>query len=227
MTEQQRRTRLLGWLKDMEREITGLVMDEHVFWQIQDMFKNNETLRKTPSNINRWMASGFIQSTVVGIRRLIDSDDRSISFYRLLTELQKYPVLASRAYHLSLYHNGSIPAEFAVDVGNHTYDGIVGVGNDAPSTTQLQNDIDRLTATVQKVKKYVDKRIAHYDQAPFTVLPKFDDLTECLAVFEELIKKYKLLLTATSISKLLPTPQYDWKAVFRIPWLPAEPASGE
>ena len=205
----------------IERDITDLVIDDHVFWQIQDLFKNNKELRETPSIINQWMASAFIQSTAIGIRRQTDKNPQSISFYRVLTELKAYPSLASRAYHVSLYHNGSFPSERDDDMGNHTYDKIIGGGSAEPSPDQIQEDIDKLAATVQKINKYVNKRIAHYDEGAFNAIPKFDDLKECLSAFEDLIKKYKLLLTATSLSRLLPTPQYDWQAVFRIPWLPA------
>ena len=226
MTEKECRNRLIGWLETIEKDITDLAIDAHVFWEIQELFKNNKELRETPSIINQWMASAFIQSTAVGIRRLTDKGSRSISFYRVLTELQKDPSLASRAYHVSLYHNGSFPRESADDLGNNTYDKIFGVGVAEPSPAQLQTDIAKLAAPVQTINKYVNKRIAHYDEREFTAIPKFDDLTECLAVFEELLKKYKLVLTAKSLPSVLPTFQYDWKAAFRIPWLPiTEPES--
>src|SRR5438552_3402994 len=45
------------------------------------------------------------------------------------------------------------------------------------------------------------------------------DLTECLAIFERFVKKYKILLTGAGLTTLLPTFQYDWKAIFYFPWL--------
>ncbi len=219
MTEEDRRHRLIGWLQTIEKDITDLVIDDYVFWEIQELFKNNKELRGTPSIINQWMASAFIQATAVGVRRQTDKNPESISFYRVLTELKQYPSLASRAYHVSLYQNSSIPPELAVDMGNGTYDTIIGIGVAQPSPDQIQQDIDKLTTTVQQINKYVNKRVAHYDQNTFTAIPKFDDLSACLVAFEELIKKYKLLLTAIGLPSLLPTFQYDWRAAFRIPWV--------
>ena len=37
-----------------------------------------------------------------------------------------------------------------------------------------------------------------------------------------LVMKYRLLLKADGSDSLVPTWQYDWKAVFREPWIPAE-----
>jgi hypothetical protein len=67
---------------------------------------------------------------------------------------------------------------------------------------------------------YADRVIAHYDSRGLAQpTPKFSDISDCLAVLEKLVLRYVLLLNGAWQDSLLPTFQYDWKRVFRIPWI--------
>jgi hypothetical protein len=77
-----------------------------------------------------------------------------------------------------------------------------------------------LFTQTDQIRHYVDRRTAHYDQRGIQKpVPTFNDLTECLGLFERLIKKYEILLTGAGYSALLPVFEYDWKAIFYFPWL--------
>jgi hypothetical protein len=70
------------------------------------------------------------------------------------------------------------------------------------------------------VREYVDKHVAHYDKSPMKTLPTFVDLNRSVNYLGRLLKKYTLVLTASSLLRVTPTPQYDVLAIFREPWLP-------
>ena len=230
MTEEERRKRLIRWLDVIYKDVQDVLLDDHVFWEIQEIFKTNSRLSSTPSIFNQWMASGFIQSAALGVRRQADKDDNCVSLYRFLLELKKFPVLASREYVVGMYSASRLPGHVGEHLANGDYDRLVGPSLSQPNPDQIQTEIDELLTKTDQIRHYVDRRAAHYDQRGVQKpIPTFNDLTECLILFERLIKKYKILLTGAGQSTLLPVFQYDWKAVFYFPWLspPEEPETPE
>jgi hypothetical protein len=47
------------------------------------------------------------------------------------------------------------------------------------------------------------------------------ELDDAIDLLDQLYVKYHLLFHAAWMETLLPTRQYDWQAVFRIPWIPS------
>ena len=45
------------------------------------------------------------------------------------------------------------------------------------------------------------------------------ELDDCLDCLEKLLKKYLLLFTAEAHLYIVPIWQYDWKEIFRRPWI--------
>jgi hypothetical protein len=223
MTEDERRDRLRGWFDTVYDSVTEAVINDHIFWEVQDTIRNNPELQNTSSAFYDWMGSTFIDSTALAIRRQLDRDDKSVSLYRFLMELQKYPELISRIYHRTLYVRPEYPEARSEHMANYTYNKFVGVNEEVLDVTTIQQEIDSLKAVSKTVHHYADRVVAHYDtrglqQDP----PKFTDLSESLSVLEKLVLRYLLLLKAVGQRTLLPTFQYDWKRVFRIAWIPPE-----
>jgi hypothetical protein len=222
MTEIERRQRLRQWLDIIYREVKESIIDNHIFWAVQEMFKSNSRLAEAPGTFNIWMAANFSRAAAVGVRRQTDRNNGTVSLYRFLLEIQKFPTLLSRDSVIARYAetNASFPADDCTDLANGEYDRLVGVGKSAPDPRQMQVEINSLLELAGKIKHYVDKRIAHYDEkGPKQPIPKLSDLETCYSFFEEMIKKYKVLLEATGLTQILPMFQYDWKAIFRFPWL--------
>jgi hypothetical protein len=100
------------------------------------------------------------------------------------------------------------------------YDQLIDRGVVEPRATSVQAEIGDLLSKANAIRHDVERRVARYDtrgvQEP---LPTFNDLDECLETLQRLIKKYKILLTGSSVSELLPVIQYDWKAIFYFPWI--------
>jgi hypothetical protein len=83
----------------------------------------------------------------------------------------------------------------------------------------VQNEIDELILKTSKLKHYVDKRVAHHDKKEFNAIPKYSDLDEAIEFLGTLYKRYFLIFKCLSHGDLLPHWGYDWKKVFRYPWL--------
>jgi hypothetical protein len=217
MTDQERLGRALGWLDIIAAEVIELLINNHVFWEVQKVIRANQKLQHAESIFFEWMGSVFAHSAAVGVRRQAGIGDQSVSLHRLLVELQKYPHLVTREYHRNLFKNNSARVQLAVDKAYDTY---VGPGCTELDPARIQQDIDLLSAASRKIHHYTDRVVAHYDQRGLKQpVPTFHDLSNCLLEMDELVLKYLELMKGEAKVTLLPTFLYDWKSIFRIPWI--------
>jgi len=98
------------------------------------------------------------------------------------------------------------------------FDEIAGAGREYLNAGDIDTEIQRLIDKTAELHKYVNKRVAHHDRKEFTEIPTFDDLHEAIDYIEELLRKYWSLFTAFHISVCVRR-HYDWRDVFRYPWI--------
>ena len=217
MRDQERLKRVLAWLDIIAAEVVELLINNYAFWQVQEVIRANKELQHAESVFFEWMVSVFAHSAAVGVRRQAALDDQSVSLHRLLVELQKYPHLVTREYHRNLFKNKSTRVQQLV---YHAYDNYVGLGRTELDPARIQIDIDLLAAASKKIHHYTDRVVAHYDEKGLRQpVPTFHDLSKCLLEMEELVLKYLELVKGESKITLLPTFLYDWKSIFRTPWI--------
>jgi hypothetical protein len=53
-------------------------------------------------------------------------------------------------------------------------------------------------------------------------VPTYNELDAAIDLVDRLYVKYHLLFHAANMDTTLPTRQYDWQAVFRVPWIPSD-----
>jgi hypothetical protein len=73
-----------------------------------------------------------------------------------------------------------------------------------------------------RLRVYVNEHVAH-DMAEPTLaeMPTYADLHAAIDSVGEIFKKYAVTLTGGWWATLEPAIQGDWKAIFRVPWLPS------
>ena len=64
--------------------------------------------------------------------------------------------------------------------------------------------------------------VAHHAESGPAALPKLSELHAAITTANELWVKFNCLLTAEGYATLQPTLVYDWKIMFRIPWIGPE-----
>lgn len=218
MTIDQRRDRARAWLKTIRADVQDLIIDVYIFWQLQEIIRRNPRLSAARSHFFHWMMAAHVEATVIGIRRQVKNDRRSISLRRLLEEFANYPEIVSRTHHVRICMDlsSSLPRRFH----ERTFDRFAGPGapNGSPATVRLR--IVRLQVLAANLERFADRRLAHYDQrGTLGQKPTFREIDACLAFFEREIKRYTMLLEGISESTLLPTFQYDWQEIFTYPWI--------
>jgi hypothetical protein len=156
----------------------------------------------------------------VAIRRQMDTDSRSISFRNFLVELRRHPEILSRARYKRIFveRNSAVPEKYQ----DEDYDRLVGQGRDTVKPSDVDKEIAQLKAVTEGVCHYVNKRIAHHDEERVTNFPCFADVDVAVDYLECLVLRHLHLFRVMNMDTVLPTWQYDWKEIFRHPWILGE-----
>jgi hypothetical protein len=150
----------------------------------------------------------------MGIRRQVDEDPRAASLARLLKEIRRAPGVVSRTRFVALYT--------IQEMGERAFDRLAGPGAQEIDPRQVQDDLSRLRRSTVGLERYATQRVAHLDQTASPSVPTYADLDAALDLPDELTRKYRGLLLAQP-EGLVPTIVYDWKAIFREPWIAPPP----
>ena len=207
----------IHWLEVIKGEVQELVIAKDMFQQVQKMIEDNPLLHH-PSVFYRHFSYTYVSHVVIGLRRQIKCGDQSISMARLFEEMVKTPQVLTRAYFVKLYED-SVVQDFADKDFNQFAD----PGAKHINPALVEADLVRLREASKRCEVFADKRVAHRDKAELKALPTYNDVHACIDLLNSLYSRYYLLFHAGSMDTLLPVYQNDWKAIFRIPWIPPSP----
>jgi hypothetical protein len=210
---------LRDWLPALWPKVRQLRIDQHIFNETQEVIASNEALQR-PSHFFAWMQDMYVSGMAMAVRRLMDDDKRTRSLLQFLLRLRSDPDAVSRERYQQLYeqHGQRIDGDFMKHYVDHTYDSYVGAGHAAPPVAQIQGQLDELRERTRLFIDFGNKVIGHADETPPKKLPTFAELEDVIATMESILQRYTQLLTATHRSVDINW-QYDWKAIFRVPWI--------
>jgi hypothetical protein len=177
------------------------------------MIKNNKNVQK-PSSFYDYLNDTYIAYAVMGVRRQVKINDTSISLARLFSEIIDTPQVISREYYKNLYKSSAVEV-FA----DRDFDRFAGKGGKHIRTEMVKNDFITLSQSAVKCEEFADKRFAHTDKRKIKTTIIYKDLDDCIDTLDKLCVKYNAVFHAASMDTLMPTYQYDWKEIFRYPWL--------
>ncbi len=206
--------RLNDELGVLHAEVRALRVNQHVFWEVQQIITKNPNLRK-PSTFYGWMGNMYAAAMSVAVRRLIDKSRDTVSFVRLLEQLRSNPSCVSREAYKKRFANPSLPRNYI----DRDYGGLVGQGMAIPDQNAIAHEINSLKKSAEPLKRFVDENIAHSARRKTNGLPKFKDLDDAIEVLDAMCMRYLHLFRGTGMTTALPTWQYDWKEIFRYAWI--------
>ena len=196
-------------------EVGDLLSKRSLYKDLVQIVNANPTTRR-PDYFVAWLQENYAIALSLGVRRMIDTDHRSISLGRLLYELIESPRTITREAHRVLYI--ALP-----ELADGTFDRCVGEGRQFLPQSAARSDLRALEGASARVHRLVNKRYAHSSQlSAIRRMPTFEELHSALDLVDETLAKYHVLLLAESFQTAEPEPQYEWTDALRTPWLPSE-----
>ncbi len=233
----QKLEKWLEWMEKIHNDIQALVEDANMFWEVQDIIRENPRIQK-PNAFYSYLARTYFSHAAAGIRRQTELQKDSISFVRLLDEIAKNSEELSRDYFNSCHPHSNGP-DLCQVVGRESLEKvgitdssqlreIIKMDDFAPYADvsgahvcpqMVEDDRKRLESAAKEHEAFADKRIAHRDKRKPAVVPTFEALDDCIKLLDQTYVKYHFLFHAERIDTLMPTYQYEWKSIFCEPWL--------
>lgn len=205
------------WIGKIEKEILRLYSHRDTFNNVVEIIRNNKRIQK-PSSFYHLLIDSYVVFILMTIRRQIKgSDKRSISFTGLLKEIKEDPKILSRERYIS-HSNDNHSKDIAGSEFDKSYGGVKGYID----SNIVEKDLNDLKEKVNNIENYIDKRIAHYDKESIENIPVLKDVDDFIEFLGSLFKKYYGLIRAAEHVSLIAVKQYDWKAIFRVPWIENE-----
>lgn len=211
MTDDERFKKWGEWIMVIHNHVENAILSRHIRQEVAAIIDANPRIQRH-SSFYEWMAVGYAASGLMAVRRQLDKDRKSISLARLLSEIVAYPHVLSRARFVRLYRPE------LQEIAHYDFDMHVASGANHIDPTIVQNDLDALRTRARDVERYGTKRVAHFDDKGPKNIPTFQELDNALDLIHALRVKYLFLLWARAYQE--PVWTYDWKAIFREPWIP-------
>lgn len=209
------------WRRQFEtikNEAQTLIIDHYIFKEVKTIIANNPTAKKG-SSFHSWLGRLYSSAALIGIRRLTSRRRGDVSLWNLLEDIKERNQFISRDRHVALWLEAYSNEESWLGVANRDFDRLSGEGTDCLSKGAIKRDLAELKKVTETIKEFATGRVAHYSPKEPAAAPTYGHLESAFECLEKLVIKYGILLNG-STAPLLPTWQYDWKAIFRAPWLP-------
>jgi hypothetical protein len=205
------------WFEELEAQARQLFTQRHIYYEVREIVRNNSRIQK-PTDFFFWLSVWYASSMTVAVRKQSDNSRDSVSYRRLLEDIKAHPEVISRTRFKQRFVDGNYREHLA----DLDFDRYVGAGREHIDPAVVQSEIDELEAKTAKIRHYVNKRVAHHDKKEFKAIPQYSDLDEAIDYIGSLYKRYFLIFRCLDPRELLPHWGYDWKGVFRHPWLSGE-----
>lgn len=211
MTDDERFKKWGDWIGVIHEDVENAILNRHIRQEVAAIIDANSRIQR-PSSFYEWMAAIYSDSALMAVRRQLDKDPQSISLARLLSEIVAYPRVLSRGRFVGLYRPD------LQNVAHREFDRYVASGANQIDPIVVKTELDGLHKRTREVKRYGTKLVAHLDEKGPKNIPTFQELDETLDLIHELRARYLFLLRAVTYPE--PVWTYDWKAIFREPWIP-------
>lgn len=210
------------WLRRIQRDLADLLISNDIFKGLRDIVNANSQIQ-SPATIHKWVVVNYAERVAVGTRRFIDTDERSVSLYRLIEDIAKNPEAISRNWYVSQYSRRMR----VTGAADSDFEQFANKGESVVNPHGLRQDMARLKHSTKRMKCFVDKWVAHCDlnQEQYT-RPTFDDVDSALDDIDKLFCKYYMLLTRNGLMTCKPALAFDWQEPLRYAWIPDQRGSG-
>lgn len=208
----QKMEKWINWIQNhrssLINEITDLCHKKQVFLGLAEIVDGNNNLNKDGIFL-RSVDENYYECLIIGIRRLMKPDEKSISLMELLEDMEENNTLISRKFYRT------------IDLGASDIVKEISLVNIFGKNECIQKK--EISSYIQRLKKYefiiiyADDKIAHLGKKKLKK-PTIEEAHRALDLIEEIIKRYVVVLTGRGFQSFTPVIQGNWKKVFDKPW---------
>ena len=203
------------WIDRIGHDLGVLLISQDILKEVLQIVASNKRIQ-SPLFFFTWIRNNYVDSIVVGLGRLNDHDNRTISFHNLIKEIVANPEAITRDYFVSRYPKWMQDAGIA----NDEFKEFAEDGEQFLSKDRLLADLKLLDDETEKIKIFRDKCVAHLDQTQeIDKLPTFKDVEHSLELLDKIFHKYYMLIDGSGMSTAKPALAFDWKEPLRYPWI--------
>lgn len=206
----------LRWMEVIRNEISELLRDESMFWEIQDIIRENPWIHK-PNVFYDYLQRTYLSHTLAGLRRQIRPHKDSISLVGLLEEIAKTPAELSFRYFCSNVSEST--ARQGMYMTKEDFKKYADPNGEHVCPKMIEYDLRSFKSAIGVAEEYIDKRIAHWDKSEPELVPTSIETSQCFCVLESTYIKYHSLFYAERLNSLTPIYQHNWKEIFLEPWI--------
>jgi hypothetical protein len=140
-----------------------------------------------------------------------------ISYRRLLEGIKDHPKAISRTRFKRKFVDGNY-TDYLADAN---FDSYVGAGREYIDVSAVKEEIRLLKEKTLHVTDWVNNRVAHHSKHDFDAIPKHTELEDAIDFLVTLHRRYHHIFKCSQLDddNFVPNYGYDWKQVFRLPWL--------
>lgn len=203
-------------LTNIDNEVTTLLRHQATWESFRDAVDKSKVATANPY-FPQWVSELYAATAAIGIRRMVDADDRTGSFVQLLQKMQARPERLTREWFI-----GGVELPMAQHLDRtFTVNGDPGqTGYFDPAVAR--RDLESLRTIAYGVRMYANQHVAHAQRTRSEGVPTFGDIHAVLDHLLVLIRKYTLLLRQTDRVQGPPVIQEPWMRIFTQPWLEPE-----
>jgi len=183
-----------------------------IYHEVVSVVKTNPaTLR--PPVFFIWLRNNYVTAIAMGIRRQLDCDHRSISLGRLLREVELRPELINRRSYRAMMRRKGLGPDDADEMLRRR------IGSTAFTASIATRDIRRVERAEERIRRLVNKRIAHTGLlSALRKPPSFQQIENAVEEIDQILVKYDALISGGGLSTTCPA-MLNWNRVLEIPWV--------
>lgn len=217
------RAKLEKDLKTVGAEVAVLFSQREVFRELARLFTENRALGTDWTQLHTFLFGGYVTQACMRLRRLMDENGQTVSLANIVSRVCQHPTLLTRADYVARFSEGhELPfvREHREDEANQLFNRFAGPEGPCLDPVRLCRFCLPARWKWEVVRRYVNKRLAHYDRkGPHN--PTWGELDRAIDAVGDLYINVQLLLTGIveEQKELARTWQWDhWGPLLEVPW---------
>jgi hypothetical protein len=210
--EDELRKKWLSWIELIDKDLTMLATHRMIWRGLNEVW----TQREPPlpfSHLFSYLARTYAHSQAAGIRRHGDVHRDAAGLTRLLRDIKSHPDRISREFYVSRFTWGQ------QHIGDKQFEAFDPKRSGFLNPDLAAADLVTLEQAAEKAKTWVDNNIAHLSASSSDEVPTIEELDNALDVIGDIFIRWNAVLTGAGLVSIQPSPQYDWAAPLRVPWI--------